>query len=278
MDYSYAGCLQKSGIPLHVHIAVDTGMHRLGIPAEDTEQLASVYKIRNLTVDGIYTHLCASDSGDPEARDFTLRQISGFYRAINALKEKGCPCRGLHLLSSYGILNYPEAAADYVRPGIALYGLLSSDGDLRRSFSCESGETDDLPLRPVLSLKARVSSVRLLRKGESAGYGLSFTADRDMRLAVLSIGYADGLPRALSGGNGRVLINGFSAPIVGRICMDQTLVDVSQIPKAAPGDTAVLIGRDCLREITAGELAASCGTITNEILSRLGGRLERMAE
>lgn len=278
LDYSYAGRLQKSGVRLHVHIAVDTGMHRLGIPAEDTEQLASVYKIKNLTVDGIYTHLCASDSGEPEARAFTRRQITAFYHATEALKAKGCPCRGLHLLSSYGLLNYPEEAADYVRPGIALYGLLSSDGDLRKSFACEGRETGMPPLRPVLSLKARISSIRFLQKGESAGYGLSFTADRDMRLAVLSIGYADGLPRALSDGNGRVLINGFSAPIVGRICMDQTLADVSRIPKAAQGDTAVLIGCSGLREITAGELAASCGTITNEILSRLGGRLERRAE
>ena len=99
-----------------------------------------------------------------------------------------------------------------------------------------------------------------------------------MKLAVLSIGYADGLPRALSDGNGRVLLNGYSAPVIGRICMDQTLVDVSRIPKVAQGDTAILIGRSGTQEVTAGELAARCGTITNEILSRLGGRLKRTRE
>lgn len=117
-----------------------------------------------------------------------------------------------------------------------------------------------------------------MHEGESAGYGLAFIADREMKLAVLSIGYADGLPRALSGGNGRVLINGYSVSILGRICMDQTLVDVSGVPddEIAQGDTAVLIGRSGQKEITAGELAERCGTITNEILSRLGARLERV--
>lgn len=266
LDYTYAKCLQQSGIRLHVHIAVDTGMHRLGIRCEDTEQIAAIYEIRNLVVDGIYTHLSACDSDGPESRSFTESQIAAFFQVIEVLKAKGCPCRGLHLLSSYGILNYPDAAADYVRPGIALYGLLSRDEDNNPS------------LRPVLSLKAQVSSLRTLHSGESAGYGLSFTADRDMKLAVLSIGYADGLPRALSDGNGRVLINGYSAPVIGRVCMDQTLVDVSRIPKVAQGDTAVLIGRSGMQEITAGELAERCGTITNEILSRLGGRLERTRE
>lgn len=267
LDYAYAETLKQSGVRLHVHIAVDTGMHRVGIRCEDTEQIAAVYAFQNLTVDGIYTHLSACDSGSPESRTFTEYQIAAFYQVTELLQANGCPCRGVHLLSSYGILNYPEAAEDYVRPGIALYGLLSSDEDSRLS-----------PLRPVLSLKARVVSVRTLYQGESAGYGLAYTAKRDMKLAVLSIGYADGLPRTLSGGNGRVLIHGYSAPILGRICMDQTLVDVSGIPdgEIAQGDTAVLIGRSGTQEITAGELADQCGTITNEILSRLGARLDRV--
>lgn len=263
LDYAYAECLEKSGIRLHVHIAVDTGMHRLGIRCEDTEQMIAVYKMKHLVVDGIYTHLSASDSDDPESRSFTECQIDTFFRVTDLLKAKNCPCRGLHLLSSYGILNYPDAAADYVRPGIALYGVLSRGEELPE-------------IRPVLSLKAKVSSLRTLYGGESAGYGFSFTADHDLKLAVLSIGYADGLPRALSDGKGRVLINGYSAPIVGRVCMDQTLVDVSRIPTIAQGDTAVLIGSSGIQEITAGELADHCGTITNEILSRLGGRLERV--
>lgn len=277
LDYAYAESLSRSGVRLHVHIAVDTGMHRLGIRCEEIEQIAAVYTFQNLAVDGIYTHLSACDSDSPESRTFTECQITAFVQATETLKARGCPCRGLHLLSSYGILNYPEAAGDYVRPGIALYGLLSSDRDSRRILSGKDESAAPSSLRPVLSLKARVASLRTLHEGEAAGYGLAFIADREMKLAVLSIGYADGLPRALSDGNGRVLINGYSAPILGRICMDQTLADISEIPekKVAPGDTAVLIGRSGSLEITAGELAERCGTITNEILSRLGERLER---
>lgn len=277
LDYAYAESLSRSGVRLHVHIAVDTGMHRLGIRCEEIEQIAAVYTFQNLAVDGIYTHLSACDSDSPESRTFTECQIAAFVQATETLKARGCPCRGLHLLSSYGILNYPEAAGDYVRPGIALYGLLSSDRDSRRILSGKDESAAPSSLRPVLSLKARVASLRTLHEGEAAGYGLAFIADREMKLAVLSIGYADGLPRALSDGNGRVLINGYSAPILGRICMDQTLADISEIPekKVAPGDTAVLIGRSGSLEITAGELAERCGTITNEILSRLGERLER---
>lgn len=283
LDYAYAECMRESGVPLHVHIAVDTGMHRLGIRCEETEQIAAVYQMNNLTVDGIYTHLAACDSDSPESRSFTGDQIAAFYQTTEALKAMGCPCRGLHLLSSYGILNYPDAAGDYVRPGIALYGLLSTAEDSRnigavlKTHGSRPDKAASSPLRPVLSLKARVASLRTLHKGEAAGYGLAFIAERDMKLAVLSIGYADGLPRTLSGGNGRVLINGYSAPILGRVCMDQTLVDVSHIPETVQGDTAVLIGCQGGQEITAGELAERCGTIANEILSRLGGRLERIS-
>ncbi len=131
-------------------------------------------------------------------------------------------------------------------------------------------------LRPVLSVKARVAVVKELYQGEAAGYGLQYVAERDSRIAVLTIGYGDGLPRALSCGVGSVLLNGMEAPVIGRICMDQTLVDISGIPDVEPGDTAVIIGSSGNREITAYDVAERTGTITNEVLSRLGGRLERI--
>lgn len=118
-------------------------------------------------------------------------------------------------------------------------------------------------------------SSRTLYAGEAAGYGMAFTARQDMRIAALAIGYADGLPRELSNGRGYVLIEGRQAPIIGRICMDQTIVDVSNIPNLHIGDTAVLIGKSGAQAISAGDLAQQCGTITNELLSRLGARLER---
>lgn len=263
VDFPYAELLQKSGLPLHVHLAVDTGMHRLGIRCEDYEQIAAVYKMNRLCVDGIFTHLSACDAKDPASRAFTEGQIQAFYQVTDALKSQGLPCRGLHLLSSYGILQYPQEKTDYVRPGIALYGVLSA-------------EEAPAPLKPVLSLKARVASVRTLYAGESAGYGIDFTAAQNMRIAALSIGYADGLPRILAQQGGMALLHGCAAPIVGRICMDQTLVDVSRIPQVQQGDTAVLIGKSDSLEITALQVAGQCGTITNELLSRLGSRLERI--
>lgn len=154
--------------------------------------------------------------------------------------------------------------------GIALYGVLSAKGDAGR-FGAEQ-------LRPILSLKARVALIRDLVPGEGAGYGLQFRADRNTKLAVLSIGYADGLPRKLGGGIGAALLHGRRAPIVGRICMDQTLVDVTDIPAVSPGDVAVLIGRSATQELTACDLAEQTSTISNEILSRLGGRLNRMLQ
>lgn len=268
-DYAYAEKIQQSGIRLHVHIAVDTGMHRLGIRCEDIEHIAAVYQMKNLLVDGIFTHLSACDSAAPDCHAFTESQILAFRQVIKALSQEGVSCKGIHLLSSYGMLNYPEAAESYVRPGIALYGLFSTEADTRNLHEL-------CPLEPVLSLKTRVASVRALYAGESVGYGLAFTADHDMQVAVLSIGYADGLPRELSCGNGSVLIDGQRAPIVGRICMDQTLIDVSRIPEVKQGDTAVLIGVSGSDRITAGELAGKCHTIANELLSRLGSRLERI--
>lgn len=265
VDYEYALQLERSGLPLHVHVGVDTGMHRLGERGENIDRLCAMFRIKNLQIDGLFTHLCASDDPGPAAREYTLGQAERFYRVAAALEQRGIPRPKLHLLASCGVLNYPQFAEDYARVGIALYGVLSDDRDPR------AGQL----LRPVLSLKARVASVRALHKGESAGYGLDYTAPKEGRIAALSIGYADGLPRALSNGKGAVLINGRKAPIIGRICMDQTLVEVSGIPAAA-GDTAVLIGRSGGQTLSACEMARQAGTITNEILSRLGPRLERV--
>lgn len=131
-----------------------------------------------------------------------------------------------------------------------------------------------LDLRPVLSLKTKVVLIRKVKKGETAGYGRTFTADRDSRLAILSIGYADGVPRNLSGGKGSVLINGYEAPIVGRVCMDQLTVDITDVKDIAVGDIATVIGCDGTKELSAPSMANSSGSISNELLSRMGGRLK----
>ena len=200
-------------------------------------------------------------------REFTYQQSDAFYTLLEKLSERGISCPNIHLSASYGLIHYPEFPSNYARIGIALYGMLSSRQD---------EENCSIPLFPVLSVKARVSSVRDLYKGEGAGYGLRYVAKENRQIAVLSIGYADGIPRSLSNGHGRVLINGQFAPIIGNICMDQMLVDVTDIKKVKQGDIAVLIGKSGDLEITAYDLAEQTESITNEILSRLGARLERI--
>ncbi len=267
IDYEYALQLNSCGVDIHVHIGIDTGMHRLGERSENIKKIMAVYGLEHLIVDGLYTHLSASDTLQMYGRAYTSLQAEAFCRTVAALREQGYPCPKLHMLASYGVLNYPELAGDYARVGIALYGVLSTKEDTVRWQE---------ELQPVLSLKARIAAVKVLYQGESAGYGPAFTAARDMKIAVLAIGYADGLPRALSGGVGSVLIHGQRAPVIGRICMDQTIVDVTGIGDVKTGDTAVLIGRSGSMEISVCDIAAQAGTITNEILSRMGARLERV--
>lgn len=267
IDYSYAVQLNGFGKRIHVHIGVDTGMHRLGERSENTDGICRIFEMKNLAVDGIFTHLSAADTLQPGEQEFTRKQARKFFRVTDELKKRGYNCPKIHMQSSYGVLNYPKLAGDYARVGIALYGVLSNREDTEQWKNF---------LRPVLSLKTRVAAVKDLYAGETAGYGLQFSADRDMRIAALAIGYADGVPRALSNGVGEVLIDGYRAPVVGRICMDQMLVDVSGIPGVKAGDVAVLIGESGEEKISAADLAEWDGTITNEILSRLGARLERV--
>ena len=269
--------------PLPVHIAIDTGMHRLGTPAENVEQIREIFALPGLQITGMYSHLAASGGTDPASRNYTREQINAFYRLAAQLDicsrgyaslcrpqrnfKAAFPGVRLHLQASYGILHYPLPDMDCARPGIALYGLLSNTTDTRIYAD---------RLYPVLSLRARIASVHQLLPGESAGYDMAYTAPFPAAIATVTIGYADGLPRSLSQGKGTVLIHGKSAPIVGRICMDQLLADVTAIPQVKPGDIATIIGCDGQESISAADLAGACGTITNELLSCLGPRLERV--
>ncbi len=267
IDSAYAESLCAYGKKLHVHIGIDTGMHRLGERSENIDQIASLFARKQLQIDGIFTHLSADDSLSPRCKAFTKVQSMAFQSVLRELKKRGLPCPYAHLLASYGVLNYPELGGDYARVGIALYGILSTQADTD-ACACR--------LQPVLSLKARVATVKPLYAEESAGYGFSFTAGRTMKIATIAIGYADGLPRSLSDGRGYVLLHGQKAPILGKICMDQTIVDVTDIPQVSAGDTAVLIGASGPLSLSAAELAEQAGTISNELLSRLGARLNRI--
>lgn len=265
IDYEYALILNQQGYNVKTHIKVDTGMHRLGFDKEDAEYIRTVFSMKHIRVSGIYTHLCAADSLNEEDIRFTNMQIENFYQLIKRLKERGIVIPKIHIQSSYGLLNYPELNCDYVRAGIALYGVLSSPDDHTKL---------QLDLRPVLSLKSKVILLREIRKGDSVGYSRAFVADRDSLIALLPIGYADGYPRSLSCGKSYVLINGHKAPIVGKICMDQLAVDVTDIPDVKTGTIATLIGKDRDEEMTAPVVADSSESITNELLCRMGRRLK----
>lgn len=186
-------------------------------------------------------------------------------KLLKLLKEKGIAIPKIHIQSSYGFLNYPELKCNYVRAGVALYGVLSSPNDKIKL---------QLDLRPVLSLKARVILLRQIKTGDCVGYSRSFVADRDSQIAILSIGYADGYPRNLSCGKSYVLINGHHAPVIGKICMDLLTVDVTECPNVTVGSIATLIGKDGEEEISAPILADISESITNELLSRMGHRLK----
>lgn len=269
VDYKYAKALDKYGQKVRVHIKIDSGMHRLGERSENIENILKIFSLKNLDVDGIFTHMSSAESRNPADEEHTFNQAKAFDDVITQINKHKIHIPKVHMQSSYGVINYPELAGDYARVGIAIYGMLSSRED---SENCKAD------LRPVLSVKALVAVVKEIHAGEHAGYGLQFTAEHDMKIAVLTIGYADGIPRRLASCGGRTLINGKEAPIIGRICMDQMLVDVSDIPEVKADDTAVLIGRSGKLEITACELAEKTDTIANEILSRLGSRLERIAK
>lgn len=267
LDYSYAKLLDSFGIKIKVHLKIDTGMHRLGVWCENIDEILCIYDCRNLLIEGMYTHLCAADDTTPNGKKYTSLQGKRFFEVLEQIKKHGYSCPKIHIQSSYGVLNYPNLIGDYVRIGIALYGVLSKRSDMQQAF---------IDLNPILTLKARIVLVKKILKGEPVGYGLQYTAEEDKEIAVLSIGYADGVPRSLSFGHSSVIINGELAPTLGSICMDQMQVDITGIANVKQGDIAVIIGRSGENEVSVYDMAEKDGTITNEILSRLGGRLERV--
>lgn len=257
VDADYARALNTWGVVVKCHLAIDTGMHRIGVPFNDEKTMQEVLELPYLDVSGIFSHLCVSASKKEEDIAFTKLQIERFAAV--------CRDRKLfrHLLASYGVDRYSAHVYDGVRCGIALYGCGESEE-----------EPLQLPVKPVLTLQCRIISIRNLTQGESIGYGLTFTAKKDMQVADLSIGYGDGLKRNMTE-KGYVLVHGKRAKIIGSMCMDQMFVDVTGI-HCASGDVVTIIGKDGEEEITAEEAAGWCGTIANELLAGLSARVERI--
>ena len=256
---------RKAGKPVRVHVKVDTGMNRIGITPDDAgiRFLETLMHQDGIEIEGIFTHFARADEAD---KTNALQQLQIFQDFIQRVRDElklAIPIR--HCSNSAGILELPQANLDAVRAGIALYGMYPS-GEVRK---------DAVPLKPALSLYSHLVYVRTLYKGQSVSYGGTFTARENMRIATVPLGYGDGYPRSLSN-KGYVLIRGKRAPILGRVCMDQFMVDVSHIPDVCEGDRVVLLGKDGEEQISAELLGEISGRFNYELLCGLNRRIPRI--
>ncbi len=247
---------QAEGKTITVHLKIDTGMHRAGAAVDDAVELyQAVRRLGSLEVEGAFTHFACADTPDDP---FTATQLRTFLSLKKALPEISL----WHAANSAAALFLPETQLDMARIGIAMYGLQPS------------AKPAPVRLRPALSLKAKIGFVRELKAGEGVSYGLTYTAKKRVKVAVLPIGYGDGYSRLLSN-KGEVLISGQRVRIIGNICMDQTLVELGNVGAAA-GDEAVLIGSQGRQRISAEEIAALLGTINYEVVCMINKRVARV--
>lgn len=255
----------RLGLEARVHIKFDTGMSRLGVrdPQEALELIREIASLPHVQIEGLFTHFACSDEED---KSMTERQLSSFLALADRVREEGISIPFLHCSNSAGIIDVPQANFNMVRAGIALYGLYPS----------EEVHKERVRLKPALQLKSHIVYLKEVEEGCAISYGATFVTKRRTRVATIPVGYGDGYPRALSN-TGCILVHGRRAPILGRICMDQFMVDVTDIPKAQEGDTVTLIGEDGGAFLSVEELADMVGNTFNyEIVCDLGKRIPRV--
>lgn len=251
------------------HIKIDTGMGRIGLkfpaPQECAEEIKKIRSLEKLSVEGIYTHFAVADSPDSESNEYTQRQADFIIKTYDILKEQGICLEHIHFLNSAGLCHHNDPRSTLARAGIIMYGL-------RPNYPVEL----PIDIKPVMSLKAVVSQVKKLHQGDCVSYGRTYRAPNDsIRAATVTVGYADGYSRLLSG-KAEVIVRGTRCPIIGRICMDQLLLDVTHAGDVKEGDIVTLIGRDGNEEITADQLAALYGTIGYEVVCGISKRVPRI--
>lgn len=257
----------ESGVKINSHLKIDTGMGRIGFRMVNTSQTqclddaCKVLSLEGLDVKGIYTHLSVADEGDVQ-REYTINQLNNFNFSIDYLEDKGFKFETKHCLNSAGVCDYSNYKMDMVRAGIVLYGIDPSS-KIKNKFN----------LQPALTLKAVVSQIKDIDKGDSINYGRTFIADKRMTVATIPIGYADGYLRSSSNG-AKILVKGKLVPILGRICMDQLVIDVTGIEDLRPGDEVTIFGNSPAN--TVEELARINNTIPYEIICAIGRRVPRV--
>ncbi len=254
---------EKQNKKVRIHWKVDTGMGRIGFfPTEEAvEEMVQMTSLPYLSVEGIFTHFAKSDAAD---KDFTRQQEERFDFVLKKLKENGVEVPFCHCANSAALMDCDDLYYDLVRPGIILYGIYPSD----------EVKKEQLPLRPVLSWKSQVSFLKEVPAGTPISYGCTYVTEGVRRIATVPVGYADGYSRSLSN-RGQVLIGGKRAPIVGRICMDQMMVDVTELEDVAVGEEVVLLGSSGNDVISADEMAGWLGTIAYEVTCLIARRVPR---
>ncbi|MDY5575914.1 MAG: alanine racemase [Lachnospiraceae bacterium] len=267
-EYSMAEKISRKAVQIgkqaKIQIKVDTGMGRIGFPVseESVETVARISKLPNLVIDGIFTHFASSDSAD---KTMANGQYEKFIWFTESLKKRGVTIRVRHCDNSAGIIDLPQDSMDMVRAGIALYGLYPS----------EEVDKEKVKLRPALSMKSHIIYLKDVEPGYGISYGSTFVTSRKTKVATIPVGYGDGYQRNLSN-KGYVLIRGQKAKIIGRVCMDQFMVDVTDIDGVCEGDDVTLIGEDGKLQITVEELAELAGTFNYEFVCDLGKRVPRV--
>lgn len=256
-----------------IQLKIDSGMNRLGIAPKDIDCFARQYeKCQRVKLEGVFTHFASSEVFEGPVASQTCDQEESFHRAVERLRTLGIDPGLIHLANSAAIASRPETWADMVRPGAILYGYHPGYDPIERRAQAEK----QLPLRPVMSLRTRIISIRNVPEGEGVGYDAKFVTERRSKIAVLAAGYGDGIHRSL-GNKGNVLVNGVLAPIVGIISMDVTMADVTDVPDVALGDVATVYGPDDHGNLLAANLVArSIGTVTSDLLCAISARVPRV--
>ena len=264
MAESISRMAAREGKTACMHIKLDTGMSRLGfgINEQSAETIKRISKMPNVNMEGIFTHFTKADEKD---KSFTKKQIQEFVWMTERLKEKNVRFTYEHCSNSAGIIDVPEANFDIVRAGISTYGLYPS----------EEVDKTNVKLKPALALKSHVAFVKEIERGTPVSYGGTFVAKEKMKIATIPVGYADGYPRSLSN-KGYVLIRGKKAPILGRVCMDQFMVDVTQIEGVSFGDKVTMIGKDGNEILPVEVLSELSGRFNYEFVCDLGKRIPRV--